>query len=233
MLAGAAGRPRSADRRHGETMTDTTKIAILGAGNVGASLGVNLCRHGFPVRFGVRAGSDDAELLARCEGKAQATSVADAAAWADVVFLALPAGAVVEVARAAGDLTGKILVDCSNPVGWTPEGPTLQPPADGSVAAALAKAIPGARVVKGFNGFGAEFHLDPRVGGAAADVYLAGDDAAAKGVVASIADRAGFSAIDAGPLRNAALLESLAVLWIHLALKGGKGGEGAFKRLTR
>lgn len=209
------------------------KIGIIGAGNVGGNLGVRLSKSGYEVRFGVRPGADVKELLERCEGKARAGAVAEVAAWADVLFLAVPGAAAVGAAREAGDLTGKVLVDCNNPVNWGADGPTLAPVAEGSITAALAQAVPGARVVKGFSTFGAEFHLEPSIQGTAVDVQLAGDDAQAKQTVAAIATRAGFQPVDCGPLRNAALLESLAVLWIHLALKGGQGRHVAFKLLKR
>jgi 8-hydroxy-5-deazaflavin:NADPH oxidoreductase len=212
-------------------MAQATKIAILGAGNVGGNLGERLSRAGFPVRFGVREGADVKELLARCPG-ASAAGLKEAAAWADAVFIAVPAGAALDAARAAGDLAGKVVIDCNNPLRWE-DGPVWAPPPEGSLTAALAKALPGARVVKAFNTFGAEFHKDPRVGDAAADVQIAGDDATARAEVAKIAAAAGFSPIDAGPLRNAAVLENLAVLWIHLAMKGGQGRGVVFKLLKR
>lgn len=214
-------------------MSQTSKIAIIGAGNVGASLGINLSRHGYPIRFGVREGSDVKELLAKCEGRAEAASVSAAAQWADVIFLAVPANAAEEAVRSLGDVKGKVLVDCTNPVAWGGDGPRLAPTPEGSVAATLAKAFPGLRVVKGFSTFGAEFHLDPRVGDTSVDVQLASDDAEAKALVSAIATKAGFTPVDVGPLRNAALLESLAVLWIHLAMKGGQGRHVAFKLLKR
>ncbi len=209
------------------------KIGIIGAGNVGGNLGIRLARHGYPVRFGVRPGADVKETLDACEGRAEATSIADAAAWADVLFLAVPHAAAVNAAREAGPLAGKVLVDCTNPVSWSADGPTLAPMPEGSTAAALTRALPQARVVKGFNTFGAEFHLDPALAGTSVDVYLAGDDAGAKQLVGGIASRAGFTPVDSGPLRNAALLENLAVLWIHLAVKGGQGRHVAFKLLKR
>jgi len=98
---------------------------------------------------------------------------------------------------------------------------------------AVAKALPKARVLKGFNQFGAEFHLDPAIAGTKADVYLAGDDAQAKADVSEIAASAGFEPVDAGPLRNASVLENLAMLWIHLSSVGGKGRTVAFKLLSR
>jgi hypothetical protein len=104
----------------------------------------------------------------------------------------------------------------------------LSSPPEGSIAAAVAAAVPTLRVVKGFNAFGAEIHQNPTTRAGPAIVPLAGDDATAKGAVARIAELAGFAPIDVGPLRNAPLLESLAVLWIHIATKGGRGREWAF-----
>ncbi|HZO14976.1 MAG TPA: NAD(P)-binding domain-containing protein [Polyangiaceae bacterium] len=209
-----------------------TRIAIVGAGNVGGNLGVTLAGAGYSVAFGVRPDADVSELLGRCQGRAEAKPIADAVASSDVVFLAVPGNVAVEAARSLGNVDGKVLVDCTNVLKWD-AGPVWTPPPEGSGAAAIAKAVPGARVVKAFNTFGAEFHKNPKIGDQAADVYIAGDDADAKQLVAGIAERAGYTAVDAGPLRNAALLENLAILWIHLAMVGGKGRDFAFKILSR
>ncbi len=206
-------------------------IAILGAGNVGGNLGVRLASSGFSVKFGVRPGSNNDELLARAGAQAEALGVREAVAAADIVFIATPTAVAVTVAQ-EGEVAGKIVVDCTNPITWN-DGPVWAPPAAGSVAAAIAEAVPGARVIKGFNTFGAEIHLDPSLGGTVADVFLAGDDAEAKKAVAAVAQAAGFSPVDSGPLRNAAVLENLAVLWIHLALREGHGRTWAFKKTSR
>lgn len=213
-------------------MTQGHRIAIIGTGNVGGNLGARLAQSGHTIRFGSKTGKDVAALLERCAGRATATSIAEAAAWAEVAFLAVPATAAVDAARSLGDFGGKVVVDCTNPLRWQ-DGPVWTPPAEGSIAQAIAGALPATRVVKAFNGFGAEFHLDPTLGATRADVYMAGDDAAAKGLVAEIATSAGFAPVDAGPLRNAALLENLAILWIHLATVGGRGRNAAFKLLAR
>lgn len=214
-------------------MSQSTRVAIVGTGKVGASLGSNLARHGFGVYFGTRKGAAElADTLARCEGRAQALPVAEAVKQAEVIFLAVPAGAAVESLKEAGELAGKVVVDCTNPVEWK-GGPVLAPPPEGSVTAALAQAYPQAKVLKGFSTFGAEFHLEPKVGDTSIDVHLAGDDAGAKEQVAALAREAGFTPVDCGPLRNAALLESLAVLWIHLATQGAQGRHVAFKLLKR
>jgi predicted dinucleotide-binding enzyme len=213
-------------------MTDDN-VAIIGAGNVGGALGRRFCQSGIGVRFGVRPGSDTSELLAACGARASAQSPVEAIAGADIVFLAVPGSAALEVARSLGDLGGKIVVDCNNPLTWQ-EGPVWAPPPEGSLAQAIQKAAPNARVVKGFNVFGAEFHENPKLaGGAAVDVFLAADDAEAKRRVAALGERAGFHVVDAGPLRNAGVLENVAMLWIHLALAGGQGRDFAFKMTRR
>lgn len=213
-------------------MSASTKVAIIGAGSVGGGLGINLSKRGLPVKFGVKPGADVKGLLSECEG-ASASAPDEAAAWGDVVFLAVPGSATVDVARSlAKSLAGKVVVDCTNSLEWK-DGPVWSPPAEGSVAAAVAKAAPGARVIKGFNTFGAEFHKDPGLSGTSADVYLAGDDAEAKKLVMDVASRGGFRPVDAGPLRNASVLENLAMLWIHLATVGGQGRNFTFVMKSR
>jgi NADPH-dependent F420 reductase len=205
------------------------RVAILGAGTVGGNLGVRLSTSGLPVKFGVREGADAKPLLARCANDAEAVDTAAAAGWGDVVFLALPAAVVLDVVRPlAEQLDGKVIVDCANPITWS-DGPVWAPPPEGSLAAAIAKAVPGAHVVKGFNTFGAEFHLDPEhADKPPAQVMLAGDDADAKKKVTTVATKGGFRVVDTGPLRNAAVLENVAVLWIHLAMVGGLGRNFVF-----
>lgn len=210
----------------------TPHIAIIGAGTVGRALGNRLVGAGYPVRFGVRNPEAASDLRDRFAGRAEVEAAAPAAASAHVIFLCVPAPQAVPAARALGDLRGRVLVDCTNPVAWS-DGPVLQAPPEGSVAEALAAALPGARIVKGFNAFGAEIHADPDLDGVPADAYLASDDRDAMEAVSAIATALGFTPIDTGPLRNAALLESLAVLWIHLATKGGHSRQVAFKLQRR
>lgn len=213
-------------------MSEKPKVAIIGSGNVGSALGSRLASAGFDVVFGVREGSDANDAVARTGGKARQAPIPDAVKQAEVVFLAVPGAAALDAAKSLGADDGKIIVDCNNPIRWD-EGPVWNPPSEGSLAAAIQAALPSARVVKAFNQFGAEFHADPTLADTNADVFLAGDDAKAKAVVGALAEGAGFRPIDSGPLRNAAVLENLAVLWIHLALVGGHGRDVAFKLLSR
>lgn len=204
---------------------------MIGAGNVGGNLGGRLSHAGVSLRFGVRPGTDASEVLARCADGTEATSPEEAAGWAEVVFLAVPGRVLLEAARALGSLEGKTLVDCTNAVRFD-GGPVWAPPDEGSNAQALAAAFPNAHVVKAFNTFGAEIHKDPTTSAGPADVPMAGDDEAVARV-AALAESAGFRPVPSGPLRNAPVLENLAVLWIHLAMVGGHGRETAFKLVGR
>jgi predicted dinucleotide-binding enzyme len=218
-------------------MSEKTKVAIIGTGNVGAALGRRLASSGCEVWFGARADKDLSAVLGeitQAGGTAHAALPEVAAAQAQMLFLAVPDAAAVSAATSLGSLVGKILVDCTNPVRWGSGGPIWAPPSEGSIAQALAVALPGCKIVKAFNGFGAEFHLNPELpGGVGVTVFMASDDADAKASVAQVATQAGFSPIDAGPLRNAALLENAAVLWIHLAIAGKRGRNIALQLVQR
>jgi hypothetical protein len=204
------------------------RVAILGAGSVGTSLGVRLAAAGASVVYGVREPAGREALPG-----SGALPLDRATADAEVIILAVPAGAAGAALRSAGGPERAVVVDCTNPLRWD-AGPVWDPPAEGSVTAQLAAAFPGIRVVKGFNHFGAEVMRNPArdVGGDGAPqpapAFFAGDDAGAKKTAMALADAIGFTPRDAGPLRNAAVLENLAVLWIHLATVAGVGRSFAF-----
>lgn len=208
-------------------------IAILGGrGSVGAALARNLVQHGYSVRLAGRDHQATQELASKLGAKATAVSIQELAQGAEVVVLAVPANAAVSAVEQAGGLAGKVVIDCTNPLTWD-AGPVHAPPPEGSITAQLAARFPSARFVKAFNTFGAEFHDNAQVAGTSADLYMAGDDAQAKGLVGELARALGFEPVDVGPLRNATHLESMAMLWIHLAMVGGHGRNIAFKLLRR
>lgn len=199
-------------------------VAIIGMGNVGTALASRLTGAGFEVRFAVREPGTSAAAPA----STRVMAVAEASAGCSMTLLAVPAAAAVAAARSAGLGPEAILVDCTNPLRWD-EGPVWDPPAEGSVAQAVAAALPGVHVVKGFNHFGAEVQHDPIAASGRVDALFAADDAEAKTRVMDMATAMGFRSRDAGPLRNAPLLENLAVLWIHLATVGGLGRRFSFR----
>ena len=208
-------------------MSLSLRIAVIGTGNVGAPLGRRLATLGYHVAFGARDVAAAAEKLP----DAWVMSQKEAASDADVVILTVPANVAVSSARHLDMRPGTILVDTTNPLKWD-GGPVWDPPAEGSMAAALAAALPGIHVVKGFSHFGAETHENTTVSGMAADMFVAGDSDEAKQVVMQLGRELGYNSLDAGPLRNASLLENLAMLWIQMAVTG-KGRQFAFKLIDR
>ncbi len=208
----------------------TGTMAIIGDGNVGRALATRMLACDIAVRFGVRSPGETHDDVALTQ--VPRLSIADTVRDAEIVWLTVPAEAAVQALAQAPLRDGQIIVDCTNPVKWE-NGPVLAPPPEGSVAQQLAAAYPRARVLKSFNHFGAEIHVDPVLARVPADVYVAGDDSVARARLIEIANTMGFTGCDAGSLRNAALLENLAVLWIHLATVGGQGRQFAFVREPR
>jgi 8-hydroxy-5-deazaflavin:NADPH oxidoreductase len=208
------------------------KIGILGAGNVGGTLGTRWARGGHEIVFGTRnpATPEMAELVAKAGGKARSGTVKEAITG-EVLLLATPWGAVREVLRAVGDLGGKILIDATNPLLPTLDG--LELGTTTSAAEQVAQWAVGARVVKAFNTVGFNIMAAPGFAGAKPVLFYCGDDSAAKQVAAQLAGELGFDAQDAGALRQARVLEPFALLWVTLALKYGYGPNIAFELLRR
>ena len=158
-------------------------------------------------------------------------TVRDSCGAADVVVLATPWPAAQDVIEAAGDLKGKIVVDCSNPIAEDMKG--LSTGLTTSAAERVADLAKGARVVKCFNTTGVQNMIDPVYGSQSITMFLCGDNAEAREVVAQLAHDLGFEVCDAGPLYAARFLEPMAMLWVHLAYVQALGPGFAFKILKR
>jgi 8-hydroxy-5-deazaflavin:NADPH oxidoreductase len=211
----------------------TQRVAIIGAGSVGHALGAAWTRCGIEVVFGVRRPKEPkAESLSDALGpQGSIDTVARAAGSASVVVLATPWPAAQEALESAGDLRGKVLLDCTNPL--LPDLSGLAVPHTTSGAEQIAAWAPGARVVKIFNTTGFDIMANPRYGTQGATMFLCGDDAEAKALAAELAAVVGFDPVDVGPLARARLLEPLALLWIQLAIGQGLGRDIAFRLLRR
>ncbi len=209
------------------------RIGVIGAGNVGGALGRLWARRGHEVVFGVPDPQNPrrAALLKSTGGRTRVAAVADAAAFGDVIVLATPWSATEEAIRSAGDLTGKTLIDCTNPLAADLSGLTLG--TSDSAGEQVARWAKGARVVKAFNTIGAENFGDPLFGEQSASLLIAGDEPSAKLTVTRLATELGFEVVDTGPLKAARWLEPLAMLWIHLAYAQGFGPKGHAFRLLR
>ncbi|MFZ4621953.1 MAG: NADPH-dependent F420 reductase [Bacteroidota bacterium] len=207
-------------------------IGIIGAGNIGGTLGRIWSAKGHSIIYGVRnpLAPRVQTVLEESDHKATAMSVKEAATRSDIIVLATPWEAVGEVAFQIVGMTGKILIDCTNPIKPNPEWPLAQ---GSSAAEEIAKRLEGFRVVKAFNTIGAGNLSDTTFGSVHADAFICGDDAEAKKIVSELAKQIGFDAVDVGGLRSAEMLESLAKLWITLAYNQGIGPNIAFKLLQR
>ena len=176
------------------------QITIFGQGNMGQAIASVFTSGGHQVDFVGKEG------LAGPAG--------------DVVVLAVPYAAVPSIIEANKEaLTGKILVDISNPVNFE-NMDELVTPVDSSAAEEIAKLIPEARVVKGFNTtFAATLATKSVAGKENTTVQLASDDQEAKDIVAGYIQEGGLNTIDAGALKRARELEAMGFLQITLAAR--------------
>ncbi len=209
------------------------KIAIIGTGNVGGALARGWARAGHPIVLGVRDAANPKVAALVQETNAGVAAPAEAAAAADVIVLALPWGAAGDAVKALGNLAGKIVIDCMNPLAMRHGGLGLDRGFETSGAEALASWIPNARVVKTLNQVGAELMANNADLPLRPAMFLAGNDSNAKTVVSALLVDLGFEPLDAGDLSKARLLEPYAMVWINQALIQGKGRDWAFAAVSR
>ena len=209
------------------------RLAILGTGAVGGTLGRRWAGLGHDIGFGTRdpQAATVRRLLQDCGGRARAGSARDAVADAEVVVLATPYEAHGATLRAAGDLAGRILVDATNPL--RPNLAGLIVGQETSGAEEIARRAGGARVYKTLNQTGWEIMADPAFAAGRAVMFVAGDEPAGKAVVLGLVGELGFEALDAGGLVAARYLEPLAMLWIQTAIRQPQGRDFAFGLLRR
>ena len=185
-------------------------IAIIGAGNVGTTLGRRMADAGHTVIYGVRA-PDDPKHAEIAGTRQTVDTIAAAAARAEIVILTTSWAGAQDALSAAGNLSGKILVDATNPIG---PGMVLTHGTTDSGAEQVSRWAPGARVVKAFNSIGREVMANPRFGDARAVLFMCGDDTAACDAVARLATDIGFEPLRIGPLTRARFIEPAALVWI-------------------
>jgi 8-hydroxy-5-deazaflavin:NADPH oxidoreductase len=207
------------------------RIAVIGTGNVGSTLGRGWVKAGHEVIFGSRQPQSQKVqgMLKELGPHACAEVAGEAVKGADAVLLAVPWSAAQATLRETGDLAGKVLIDTMNPLG--PNG--LMVGFDTSAAESVAGWAKGAHVVKAFNTTGSGNMANTDYGREKPTMFICGDNAAAKKVVARLAEDVGFEPVDAGPLKVARYLEPLTALWVQLAYVQKLGPNIAFKLLRR
>jgi predicted dinucleotide-binding enzyme len=200
------------------------KIGFMGGGNVGGNLASLLQAGGHDVTVGLR---DMAEK--RGDATYRAAQVADAIQNAEVVFVALPYDALATtLPPLAKALSGKIVVDVSNPVNadWSPK--LLGE--ENSAGEETQWLLPGSKVVKAFNTIFADNMRPERLDrqGQRITAFVASDDRESADAVAGLARDAGFASVIVGPLKLARQLEAMAHLNIAVAVGQSGGTNAAF-----
>ena len=196
-------------------------IAVIGTGNVGGALGPEFAGQGHTIVYGSRDPERGKvqDLVKKTGELASATTPAEAAAQADIVVLAVPGLMVDEITLSLGDLSGKIIIDPTNPLERRMN--RLEHAVDTSNAEIIQAAAPGAYVVKAFNTLNWRTMADPESAGGPVSIPLVGDNGQAKDKVAELVTGMGLEPIDVGPLRDARWVEGMLILWINNRF-GGK-----------
>lgn len=192
-------------------------IAVIGTGDVGSALGPEFAAQGHTIIYGSREPqrADVVQLVQRTGSDASAAQPASAVENADIVVLAVPGTAAVDIARSLGDLAGKILLDPSNVIDRAGEEVRHGAPGKSSNAQMIQAVQPRANVVKAFNTVNWRVMVDPEIAGGPVTIPLAGDNNRAKAVVAELIEGMGLHAVDVGPLEFAHTLEEMLIMWIN------------------
>ena len=192
------------------------KIGIIGSGIVAQTLAAGFIKHGHEVTLGTRDAAKLADYAGKTPGVRVASSAA-AAAFGDVVVLAVKGSAALQAARDAGaGLLGKPVLDTTNPIADAP-------PIDGvlqsftgpneSLMEQLQREFPKARFVKAFNSVGSARMIDPSFADGPPTMFIAGNDADAKSAATRLLAEVGWDVADMGAATAARAIEPLAMLW--------------------
>ena len=190
-------------------------IAIIGAGNIGKTLGTKWVLAGHQVTYGVRDPADP-----KYAGLG-AVRISDALSGAEVVMLALPGAGVAEFAPQVGaNLAGKLVIDATN----NPRGPVM------NNLAVLQSAAPEALLVRAFSTLGWETFENPQLGGQQIDLFYAGNPSA-RSTAERLIGEIGLRPVYLGDLDAVPALDGLTRAWFALVFGQGKGRRIAFKLL--
>jgi len=214
------------------------KIGILGSGDVGKALGAGFAALGHDVMMGTREPASEKvrAWVTKTGPKASAGSFAEAAAFAEVAAVATLWDGTENALRLAGpqNLAGKVVIDTTNPLDFSGgPPPRLSVGQTDSAGERVQRWLPEARVVKAFNIVGNQHMFRPNFPGGPPDMFICGNDAAAKKTVAGICTAFGWpEPIDLGGIEAARYLEPLAMIWI-LTYFTTRSGNHAFKLLRK
>jgi 8-hydroxy-5-deazaflavin:NADPH oxidoreductase len=211
------------------------KVGIIGSGVVGQTLAVGFVKHGHGVEIGTRDATKLKDWSAKNPG-VKVKSSADAAAFGDVVVLAVAGEAALEALKQAGAaaIAGKTVIDACNPIGG---GPPVNgvlsffTPQNESLMEQLQKAYPAAHLVKAFNSVGNGQMVNPQFPGGRPTMFICGNDANSKRVVRQILDQFSWDTEDMGAVEAARAIEPLCKLWCIPGIGKNDWSPHAFKLL--
>ena len=212
------------------------KIGVLGSGIVAQTLAGGFLKQGHDTMMGTRDTSKLADW-ARANPKGRLGSFSEAAAFGEVVVLAVKGLASMDALKAAGskNLAGKPVLDATNPIADAP-------PANGvlrfftthdeSLMEQLQREFPAARLVKAFNSVGNGEFVNPKYEAGRPTMFICGNDEAAKKIAAQILDQFGWETADMGLVESARAIEPLCMLWCVLGFRNNEWTH-AFKLLRK
>ncbi len=211
------------------------KIGVIGSGVVGKTLAAGFLKHGHAVTIGTREAAKLKDWAAQHKG-AKVAGFADAAAFGEVVVLAVAGAAALDALKLIGaaNIDGKPVIDTTNPLGGGP-------PVHGvlsyfttlgdALMERLQKAYPKAHLVKAFNSVGAGQMVDPEFAGGKPTMFICGDHEGAKKTVAKLVEDFGWEIADMGAVEAARAIEPLCMLWCIPGVARGDWSPHAFKLL--
>ncbi|MEM1154769.1 MAG: NAD(P)-binding domain-containing protein [Pseudomonadota bacterium] len=207
------------------------KVAVIGTGNVGMAIGTEMAGLGHTVIYGSRSPSSEktAELVAKTGNSASATSPAEAATEADVIVLAVPGMVTPTVVKDLGDLSGKLIIDATNPLIFEGSPPVVSYGVDTSNGEIVQALQPEAFVVKAFNAIPWKRMIDP--GDPPIVMPLAGNDANAKARVAEWSNAMGIATVDIGGIENSRVTEQIIVIMLNNQFSQGPKYIIEFRKL--
>jgi len=211
------------------------KITFIGVGNVGAPLADHLQNLGHGVTIAARdPNSQSVQAALSRNASFEVKPPLEAVKSAEIVFLATPFAAnEAALSEVSSGLEGKILVDCTNPVGANLIHGLKS---ERSGAEFVQRLVPAAKVVKAFTIYGFENFEDnhyPGYGDLKPAMLIAGDDGAAKQTIATLCQELGWEPVDVGNLANSLHLEHMTLLWIQMARVQGLGAGFVWARLRK
>ncbi len=205
-------------------------VTIIGAGNMGKGIGTRIVSGNHSLTILDRHGEKAKELATQLDSNVSGEELEESITG-DIIIFALPYHAIPEVIEKYKDqLTGKILVDISNPVDF--QTFELIPPPDSSGAEEIAKHLPkDAKLVKAFNTTFAGTLVKGEVDGKKLDVFIASDDERAAQAIVKLAEDGGLRGLYVGPLKRAKALEGMQLVQMSLQEKLGTNWMSAIKIL--